>query len=207
VEIRKNIQKVLEDISKNKVQTPHKEQQNESTDLVKVMEESAVEVSLSMGAQVILAMMEATQTVKDNSAGQKTVLDFLAGKVISDDFNLANTGYEGKPIDQLSKEEATALVEGEGFFSVTSTSNRVADFVIGLAGDDLENLEKVREGIIQGFEDAKKLWGGELPEISYETQNRTLELIDQKIEALKSSDSTSEIIEEESEVKSIDISV
>ncbi len=49
----------------------------------------------------------------------------------------------------------------------------------------LELLQKGREGIVQGFEEAKKMFGGELPEISYKTQERTLALIDEKINSLK----------------------
>jgi hypothetical protein len=36
-----------------------------------------------------------------------------------------------------------------------------------------------------GFEEAEKLFGGQLPEISYKTQERTLALIDEKIKSLK----------------------
>ncbi len=41
------------------------------------------------------------------------------------------------------------------------------------------------DGIVKGFEEANKMFGGNLPEISYKTQERTLALIDAKIESLK----------------------
>ena len=56
---------------------------------------------------------------------------------------------------------------------------------MSFAGDDLELLQKGREGIVKGFEEAEKLFGGQLPEISYKTQERTLALIDEKIKSLK----------------------
>ena len=100
--------------------------------------------------------------------------------------SLKNIGYEGKAITELTQDEAKDLIGEDGFFGVTQTSNRVSDFVFNFAGDDLELLQKGRDGIVQGFEDAKKLFDGELPEISYKTQERTLALIDEKINALKS---------------------
>ena len=99
--------------------------------------------------------------------------------------SIKNIGYEGKPITELTQDEAKDLVSENGFFGVTQTSDRVANFVFSFAGDDLELLQKGREGIVQGFEEAKKMFGGELPEISYKTQERTLALLDEKINSLK----------------------
>jgi hypothetical protein len=168
------------------------EQSSDEKSLDEIINESAVKVSLSMNAQYILFAMNTSSTTKDNtltqaslSTNQQEVLDFLAGKESGNGMSLENIGYEGKPITELSQEEAKDLVSEEGFFGVNQTSQRVADFVFGFSGNDLELLQKGREGIVQGFEDAKKLFGGELPEISYKTQERTLALIDEKINSLK----------------------
>lgn len=168
------------------------EQSSDEKSLDEIINESAVKVSLSMNAQYILFAMNTSSTTKDNtltqaslSTNQQEVLDFLAGKESESGMSLENIGYEGKPITELSQEEAKDLVSEEGFFGVNQTSQRVADFVFGFSGNDLELLQKGREGIVQGFEDAKKLFGGELPEISYKTQERTLALIDEKINSLK----------------------
>jgi len=146
---------------------------------------SAIEVSLSMNAQIILFSMNAGDKIKDNTDAQQSILNFLSGKTNDENFNLSNTGYEGKPITELSVDEATSLISEEGFFGISQTSQRVADFVLGFSGNDLDKLEKGREGIVKGFEEAKKMWGGELPQISYDTQAKTLELIDAKISELK----------------------
>jgi len=172
---------IFEDSSKNTTQ----KNQTKELSLEEELNKSAVEVSLSMGAQLILLMMEASKTTSDNSEAQKDILDFLGGKVVDDNFSLDNIGYEGKPITELTKEEASELVGKNGFFGVEQTSGRVANFVLGFSGDDLEKLQAGRSGIVQGFEDATKMWGGELPEISYQTQKRTLEIIDAKIAELK----------------------
>ena len=168
------------------------EQKSQEKSLEKTIKESAVSVAISMNAQYILMAMNASSITQGNTltqAGltteQQDVLDFLSGKESSSGMSLKNIGYEGKPITELTPDEAKELVSEDGFFGVTQTSDRVANFVFSFAGDDLELLQKGREGIVQGFEEAKKMFGGELPEISYKTQERTLALIDEKINSLK----------------------
>ncbi|MBF0452078.1 MAG: hydrogenase-4 component G [Candidatus Magnetomorum sp.] len=89
--------------------------------------------------------------------------------------------YKGKPITELTQDEAQVLIEDEGFFSINNTSNRIADFVIEQSGDDLEKLKSGREGILRGFEEAEKFWGDSLPDIAYDTLDAVLERIDEMI--------------------------
>ena len=166
------------------IQNASDEQETELT-LEEEIEKSAIEVSLSMNAQVILFAMNSEDLSKNNSLAQGNILNFLSGKDVDGELSLSDIGYGGKPITELSVEEATELIGDDGFFGVEQTSKRVADFVFSFSNDDIELLEKGREGIVQGFEEAEKLWGGELPQISYDTQAKTLELIDKKIEELK----------------------
>jgi hypothetical protein len=157
---------------------------------------SAVEVSLSMNAQIILFSMDSQELSKNNTKAQNDILGFLSGKELEGELSLKDIGYDGKPITELSKDEAGELVSENGFFGVDKTSQRVADFVFNFSGDNLDILEKGREGIVQGFEDAQKMWGGELPEISHQTQAKTLELLDARIAEIKGeSTSTSEEVE------------
>lgn len=165
---------------------------NKTKSLEETINESAVKVNISMNSQYILFAMNASSVSKGNNVVQASinneqqgVLDFLSGKNTQDGLNLKDIGYEGKPITELTKDEAKDLVSGEGFFGITKTSNRVANFVFNFSGDNLDLLQKGREGIVQGFEEAKKLFGGELPDISNKTQEKTLALIDEKINSLK----------------------
>ena len=174
------------------IQQNPKHTQSKELTLEEQLEKSAIEVSLSMNAQIILFSMDASDKIKNNTDAQKSILDFLSGKSNDKSFNLSNTGYEGKPITELSTDEATALISENGFFGVSQTSQRVANFVLSFSGDDLEKLEKGREGIVKGFEEAQEMWGGELPQISYDTQAKTLELIDAKIAELKGNTQSTE---------------
>ncbi len=98
--------------------------------------------------------------------------------------DLKSIGYEGKPISELSREEASDLVSEKGFFGIANTADRMSGFVINGAGDDLEKLKAGREGMARGYEAAKKAWGGELPEISQKTMQKALESVDKRIAQL-----------------------
>ena len=180
----------------SKVNEDSKEQVAPKTEksVEEIINNSAAKVAISMNAQYILFEMNAKSIATGNSVGQaglnaskdqQSVLDFLSGKGKIDDKNLYDIGYIGKPIMDLSPQEATDLVSENGFFGITQTSDRVSNFVFSFAGDDLEKLQKGRDGIVKGFEEANKMFGGNLPEISYKTQERTLALLDAKIESLK----------------------
>ena len=182
--------------STSKVDEGSKEQVAPKTEksVEEIINNSAAKVAISMNAQYILFEMNAKAIATGNSVGQaglnaskdqQSVLDFLSGKGKINDMSLEDIGYKGKPIMDLSPQEATDLVGENGFFGITQTSDRVSNFVFSFAGDDLEKLQKGRDGIVKGFEEANKMFGGNLPEISYKTQERTLALIDAKIESLK----------------------
>ena len=114
-------------------------------------------------------------------------LSFNAPKNLSEilsGLDLASIGYNGKSLNELSSDEANDLISENGFFGIANTAERIASFVLNGAGDDVEKLKAGREGVTKGFEDAKKIWGGEFPEISQKTIEKTLETLDKKIAEL-----------------------
>ncbi|NQY94315.1 MAG: hydrogenase-4 component G [Campylobacteraceae bacterium] len=175
---------------KQNISETSKTAKNEDKSLEETLKESAVSVSISMNAQIVLFSLNSSDTARDNVLiqgsleGNKDMFNYLAGKEDSNGFSLKDIGYEGKAITELSPEEAEELLEEEGFFGIEQTSNRVADFVFSFAGNDVELLKEGREGIIRGFEEAQILFGNQLPEISFKTQEKTLELIDAKINSI-----------------------
>jgi len=116
------------------------------------------------------------------------VLDFLSGKEKNsegeDIFSLKDLGYTGKPISQLTPEEAADLISEDGFFGVKKTAQREIDFVLNFAKDNIELIKEGRKGMIQGFKEAEKIWGGKLPDIAYKTQEVVLKALDKRIEEL-----------------------
>lgn len=86
-------------------------------------------------------------------------------------------------------QQAGSATEGQesaqnDYWGIGQTSDRLADFVINGGGEDLNRLKQGREGILQGLNEAEKMWGGELPEISYKTIEATLAKIDARIHEL-----------------------
>lgn len=191
MEVQNRNAMALNAFKQNETQANDKSVKTKEKSLEQTIKDSAYEVALSMNAQIVLFALNASDMTKGNAvsqgalSGSQEVLNFLSGKESEEGMNLSNIGYEGKPITDLTQDEAAELLSDEGFFGITQTSDRVANFVFSFAGNDLELLQKGREGVVQGFEEANKLFGGELPEISYKTQERTLALLDEKINSLK----------------------
>ncbi|MCK4737233.1 MAG: hypothetical protein KAT10_01630 [Sulfurimonas sp.] len=133
-------------------------------------------------AEIKAELKQNSQMVSFNSASIQGQINGKADKFTQDyqDFQtfLSDIGYSGKPIAKLSQEEASELVSEDGFFGVTQTSERIANFVINGAGGDESMMRAGREGMIQGFKEAEAMWGGELPEISQETMAKAIEMVD-----------------------------
>lgn len=87
--------------------------------------------------------------------------------------------------DRLTPESARKLVAEDGYWGVDQTSSRIVEFALGLAGKDPALLEKIREGVMKGFESAKQDFGGELPDISRRTIDAVLEKLDAWAEEMK----------------------
>lgn len=77
--------------------------------------------------------------------------------------------------------QAKEDVSEDGYYGVEQTSERLLSFATAIAGDDPDKLTEMKDAIIKGFEEAEKLWGGELPEISQETYDKVMSSIDELI--------------------------
>ncbi|EDO8962076.1 hypothetical protein GJ993_03925 [Campylobacter coli] len=129
-------------------------------------------------------------TVLNTSNAQAGINDLLGGndlnsvKSMLSDIDFASLGYNGKNPLTMNTDELNQLISEEGFFGIDNTANRIADFVIKGAGNDVEKLKKGLEGIKQGFEQAEKIWGGELPQISQNTIEATIKKVSDRIDEL-----------------------
>ncbi len=121
--------------------------------------------------------LEISQDSKNNFQTQNGLYNLI----YNTDFDISQLKHEDKSILDLSPEEATELVSEDGYWGINKTSERIAGFVVKGGGDNLEKLRAGREGIIHGFKEAEKLWGGKLPKISYQTIEKALAQIDEKI--------------------------
>ncbi|MDY0389345.1 MAG: hypothetical protein RBQ88_00360 [Desulfobulbus oligotrophicus] len=88
------------------------------------------------------------------------------------------TGSGEISLEALTVEEAQELVSEDGYFGVEQTSERIFQFAIGLAGGNPSHIDAVKKGIDQGFAEAKKAFGGWLPDISYTTYDAVMQKLD-----------------------------
>ncbi len=159
---------------------------------------AAVNVSISTHSIMNYLKVKSVESSQGNTNAQQILtnlvngnddyINFFSGKTTESGLSLESIGYEGKALDQLTQGEAKALVSQGGFFGIEETSSRVTSFVLNMTGDNLEALQESRKGLVQGFEQAQKLFGGELPDISVKTQEKSLEIIDAKIAELLKTD-------------------
>ncbi len=82
-------------------------------------------------------------------------------------------------VDAKTAQEAKEAISEDGEWGVNKTAQRMFDFAKAYAGDDLEKMEKMMNAFEKGFKQAEELWGGKLPEISYQTQDKMYALYDE----------------------------
>ncbi|WP_028317380.1 hypothetical protein [Desulfobulbus elongatus] len=78
----------------------------------------------------------------------------------------------------ITPEKAQELVSDDGYFGVEQTSERIFQFAVGVAGGDPARIEEIKAGIDKGFAEAKKAFGGWLPDISYDTYDAVMDKLD-----------------------------
>jgi len=142
------------------------------TEKISVDEAKEIREQISQNAN---AIMFKSTSVQANLLDSKD--DFASNY---EDFQtfLSDIGYDGKPIAELSQEEAAELISEDGIFGIKQTSERIANFDINGAGGGEDRFRAGREGMLLGFKQAEEMWGGELPEISQKTMAKAIEMVD-----------------------------
>jgi hypothetical protein len=90
---------------------------------------------------------------------------------------------EGETL-QDAKNEVDEMLSEDGYWGVEQTSQRMFDFAHSMVGDNPAELEKAKEAVKKGFEQAKSAFGGELPQISYDTLDSAMDKFDNYIQHL-----------------------
>lgn len=71
-------------------------------------------------------------------------------------------------------EAAQQAISEDGEFGVKAVSDRLVDFAIAVSGGDKSKLSELVSAIDEGFSQAKKALGGELPDICQQTYDETM---------------------------------
>lgn len=87
-------------------------------------------------------------------------------------------GGRTESLASMTPEKAETLVADDGYWGVGQTSDRIVEFALSAAGNDPANLDRIREGVIRGFEQAKRAFAMALPEISQKTFDAVMKKLD-----------------------------
>lgn len=82
-------------------------------------------------------------------------------------------------VDEAARAQAQADIAEDGYWGVEQTSDRILDFAKALSGNDPEKADLLLDAFKQGFEEATKSWGKELPDISQRTYDAVVEKFEQ----------------------------
>jgi len=78
-----------------------------------------------------------------------------------------------------SVEDAKAALAEGGAWSVDATAKRITDLSAKIANGDVNMLEKMRDAFVKGYNDAERVWGGKLPDISRKTYDAVMNRFDE----------------------------
>jgi len=81
-------------------------------------------------------------------------------------------------VDDAAREEAKKAISEGGYWSVESTSDRIIEMAKALTGGDPSKIQTMIDAFKQGYEEATKAWGKELPEISSKTYDSVMQKFD-----------------------------
>lgn len=82
-------------------------------------------------------------------------------------------------IDEETRLEAQAMIGEGGYLSPEKVSDRIVGFAKAISGGDKEKLEVLTSAIKEGFKQAEKALGQELPEISQKTYDLVIQKLDE----------------------------
>lgn len=134
----------------------------EPKSILKMSEEERAELVSQLKEKMEQDQAKLFEFVRNTLAGQGNAL------AEADDVwkFIASGEYE---VDAKTKAEAQEAISEDGFYGVKQTSERIFDFALALTGGNEEQMKKMESAFEEGFKEATKSWGKELPEISKQT--------------------------------------
>lgn len=109
--------------------------------------------------------------LEESERKAQAIIDLIRPLVEQQGLNFAKvaSGEQRLTADPASIEAAQAAIADGGEFSVQKTAERILSFAKAAIGDDPSRLDAIRAAVEKGFEEAKQMLGGTLPEISQKT--------------------------------------
>lgn len=93
---------------------------------------------------------------------------------------------EGKlQVDEETRLQAQKDIAEDGYWGIEQTSERLFSFAKALTGGDPAQADAMINAVRKGFKEAEKAWGGNLPQISRDTLDRTISKMESWRDSLK----------------------
>jgi hypothetical protein len=119
--------------------------------------------------------------LSEADAGAKRLRDLVERMLLRQGETLENASdiygllREGKiEVDEETRLQAQKDIAEDGYWGVEQTSERLLSFAKALSGGDPSKADVLIKAVKKGFEQAEKAWGGDLPQISKDTLDRTI---------------------------------
>jgi hypothetical protein len=84
-------------------------------------------------------------------------------------FSLASVGLTASGV---ANGGAAGSVGQDDYFGADATADRIFNFAVSLSGGDPKTMEMLKGVVQKTFKECEKLFGGELPDISYQTLDK-----------------------------------
>lgn len=109
--------------------------------------------------------------LEESDRKAQEIIDLIRPLIEQQGLNLQKvvSGEQKLRLDPKTIDAAKAAIAPDGEFGVQKTAERILSFAKGAIGGDPGKLDKIRAAVESGFEQAKKILGGSLPEISEQT--------------------------------------
>lgn len=132
----------------------------------KKRDNKAIVAALKADAEARMNSMK--QMVQDMlyKQGEKFIdADDIWKKLASGDFT----------VDEETAAKAKEAVSEDGYWGVNQTSQRIFDMAVALSGGDEDKMNDMLDAFKEGFSQATKAWGRDLPSISGQTYDAVME--------------------------------
>ncbi len=101
------------------------------------------------------------------------------GETFNESTDIYEVLREGKvQVDEETRLQAQKDIAEDGYWGVEKTSDRMVEFARAISGDDPSKANMLIDAVKKGLEEAKKAWGGSLPDISQRTVDATIKKLE-----------------------------
>ena len=124
--------------------------------------------------------------MKDDLAQRKSQLESIVQQMMQNQgFTLAKAddvwsflASGNFTIDEAAKKKAQDEISENGYWGINQTSDRIVEFAKAISGNDSSKADQLLDAFKEGFKQATKTWGKDLPDISQKTYQAVLDKFD-----------------------------